>query len=248
MNYVLVTGGVGGIGTAVVSRFLHSGFKIIVIDIDKKGGKDIVQRYPDDVLFFNIDVSSTDEIIELTSELCRKDIRINHCISLAGGAFVEEFGGLEKLDDCLIEKSIKLNLSSHIILSKNILPLMKKCDLENKSISFISSINALMDFGLPAYSAAKAGLLGITKVLSSEIGKYNIRVNSILPGTTLTERTASEPKKYDEYLKGNLLGRLATAKEIAEVIYCISEKLTCITGQHIVADCGQTAKGCYENY
>ncbi len=112
----------------------------------------------------------------------------------------------------------------------------------------MSSINAVMDFGLPAYSAAKSGLLGLTKSLSSETGKYNIRVNSILPGTTLTQKTSVEPKAYDKYLKGSLLGRFSTADEIAETIYCMAEKLTCITGQQIIADCGQSVKGFYANY
>lgn len=248
MNYVLITGGSGGIGTIVVNRFLCAGLKVIIFDLDENSSRKIVEANQESLLFFKVNMSNADEIIEISKKLAHIGIRIQHCISLAGGALIEEFGGLEKLDSDLIEKSIKLNLSSHIILSKNILPLMKNCDLPNKSITFISSINALMDFGLPAYSAAKSGLLGITKVLSSEVGKYNIRVNSVLPGTTITKRTSSEPKTYDEYLKGSLLSRFATADEIAEVIYCISEKLTCITGQHIIADCGQTVKGYYENH
>ena len=247
-DYVLVTGGSGGIGSAVVNKFLHYGFKVIVIDIKDDAQQDVKKQYSDDVLFFHVDVSNIKEIRRFTEKLFNKNIHINHFVSLAGGAFVEEFKGIENLDDFLIEKSIKLNLNSHIILSKHILPLMKNCTSTNKSISFISSINALMDFGLPAYSASKSGLFGITKVLSSEFGKYNIRVNSILPGTTITQRTAKEPKNYDKYLQGNILGRFATADEIAEVIYCVADRLTCITGQNIVADCGQTVKGNYENY
>jgi NAD(P)-dependent dehydrogenase (short-subunit alcohol dehydrogenase family) len=248
MNYALITGGAGGIGTAVADRFLSAGLKVIVFDINENNNLQIDDANRNNLLFYNVNMSDANEIIKITEKLAQKGIKIQHCISLAGGALVEEFNGLEKLDGDLIEKSIQLNLSSHIVLSKYILPLMKSCDLSNKSITFVSSINALMDFGLPAYSAAKSGLLGITKVLSSEVGKYNIRVNSLLPGTTITKKTLSEPKAYNEYLKGSLLSRFATADEIAEVIYCISENLTCITGQHIIADCGQTVKGYYENY
>lgn len=247
-NYILVTGGAGGIGTAVVRRFLNDGFKIIVLDINEESGRNLVDENPNSILFYKVDITNSTEILELVTNLEHKNMQIHHCISLAGGALVEEFGGIEQLNDDLIENSIRLNLSSHIMVSRNILPLMKNCKQSNKSISFISSINALMDFGLPAYSAAKSGLLGLTKVLSSEFGKYNIRVNSILPGTTLTESTATEPKSYKSYLKGSLLGRFATTNEIAEVIYSISENLTCITGQSIIADCGQSVKGTYENF
>ena len=247
MNHVLVTGGVGGIGSTIVDRFLSAGFKVIVFDRNEGSGKAIANANPNKVLFYNVDITNNKNIFEITNKLYLKNVRIQHCISLAGGALLEEFHGIESLEDDSIKYSIDLNLSSHIVLAKNILPLIKECRTTNKSIIFISSINALMDFGLPAYSAAKSGLLGITKVLSSELGKYNIRVNSILPGTVITKRTSNEPKAYGEYLKGSLLGRFATSEEIAEVVYSVSEMLTCITGQSIVADCGQTVKGYYEN-
>ena len=247
-NYVLITGGAGSIGSATVKKFINTGHKVVIIDIDDETAKKLISLYPSHSLYYKTDVTDINQILELKRILLSKNITIKHFISLAGGALIQEFNGLEKLDSYLIEESIKLNLNSHILLAKNLLPLIKKCKQSNKSISFISSINALMDFGLPAYSASKSGLLGITKVLSSEIGKYNIRVNSILPGTVLTKGTSSEPKAYSKYIKGSLLNRFTTTDEIAEVIYCISEKLTCITGQQIIADCGQTVKGYYENF
>jgi 3-oxoacyl-[acyl-carrier protein] reductase len=245
IDYALVTGGVGGLGTAVVDRFLKEKIKVLVVDISEPNGRNAWWLDSEMVLYRKLDVSSIEGVTEFVKQLHDDDVRLRHCVSLAGGALPQEFGGLEKINDTVIEQSIKLNLQSHIVLARNVLPLLKRSEVQNKSVTFVSSINAIMDFGLPTYSAAKAGLLGLTKTLSSELGKYGIRVNCVLPGTVLTTRTSLEPKAFDEYLKGSVLGRFATPEEIGEVIFCIAEKLTCITGQGLIADCGQTVKGYY---
>ena len=126
----------------------------------------------------------------------------------------------------------------------SLLPLFGKEDDLNRSITFVSSINAIKDYGLPAYSAAKAGLLGLISPLAAELGPRQIRVNALLPGTVLTERTIKLPRRLDESRKrGTALDRFATPDEIAEVAYVIAERMTCVTGQQIVADCGQSIKG-----
>ena len=247
MSYVLISGGSGGIGSAIVKRFLREKFHVIVLDKNAYVKPTDIDLNSEEVLFFDIDISNINDIKKLTQKMLNRGITINHFISLAGGSLLEEFDGLEKLDDFLVKKSIEINLTSHITLTRNILPLMKKCLKPDKTICFISSINALLDFGLPAYSAAKSGLLGLTKVLASEFGKYNIRVNSLVPGSVLTEKSLDEPKNYSEYIKASMLGRFATVEEISEAVFRLCVNLTCITGQSIVADCGQSVKGYYEN-
>lgn len=243
--YALITGGVGGIGSAVVDRFFKDSLQVLVVDIREPNAQNAHWLDSGAVLYRKLDVSNSEEVAKLTAQLQNDDIRLRHCVSLAGGALPQEFGGLESINDSVIEQSIKLNLQSHIVLARNVLPLFKDSEIQNKSLTFVSSINAIMDFGLPAYSAAKAGLIGLTKTLASEIGKYSVRVNCVLPGTVPTDRTSNEPKVFAEYLKGSVLGRFATPDEIAEVICCIAEKLTCVTGHALIADCGQTVRGYY---
>lgn len=245
MNYALVTGGVGGIGSAVVGRFVKDGFTVIVADIDEPHGQESYWSDSRTVLYRKVDISNSEDVAELVARLYSDEIRLKHCVSLAGGALPQEFWPLDSVENSVIEQSIRLNLQSHISLARNVLPLFKESIEQNRSITFISSINAVMDFGLPIYSAAKAGLLGLTRTLASEWGKYNVRVNCVLPGTVMTDRTSEEPKNFAEYLKGSVLNRFATADEIAEIIFCVAETLTCITGQSLVADCGQTIKGHY---
>ena len=227
---------------------MEDGFKIVIVDTNSESGRKLAKKKPSRIIYFNIDITNLQQVSEFFEKIKTKKINIDHCINLAGGARKQEFKGLENLDNTEIMESINLNLSSQILFAKAVIPFMKESSSDNKSISFISSINAIKDFGLPAYSASKAGLLGITKTLSAELGIYDIRVNCILPGTVLTNKTLTEPKKYEEYVKGSLLGRFASTEEIAEVVFCVSTKLTCITGQKIIADCGQSVKGNYENY
>lgn len=243
----VVIGGAGGIGSAIVKAFVEDGHFVFVADIDVKRGDALLREYNGRVSFIETDVLNIDSIISLEDKISQKHESIEHVVSLAGGALKGEFFGLQNIGFNDIEKSIDLNLTSHIVLINKLLSLLKKSNHHDKSITFISSVNAKMDFGLPAYSAAKAGLIGLTKVLAAELGVYGIRVNVVLPGTVVTTRTLNEPKLFDEYQKGSLLGRFASEKEIADVVLYLSTKLSCITGQEIIADCGQTVRGVYKN-
>lgn len=246
-DYILITGGNGGIGRTIVERFLRAGFNVISLDVKDDGDRPLI--YPNSITLtiYKVDLCDFASLEGVINDISGRNYNIKHFISLAGGAMLEEFGGIDSSTVDIIEGSIKINLTSHIVLSRIIKHNMSINRSTNKTITFISSINAVMDFGLPAYSAAKSGLIGLTKVLASELGGSNIRVNSVLPGTVVTRSLRVEPKLLDKYTQGTLLNRFASGEDIAEVVFCLSEKMTCITGQTIIADCGQTVKGRYEN-
>jgi len=140
-----------------------------------------------------------------------------------------------------MSKSIDLNLKSSFALMKELLPLLKADISTDRSITLISSICAKISVGQPAYSAAKAGLLGLVYGTTVELGKYNIRINAVLPGCVCTERCEKILKGYIEgMMKYTALGRLSTEEEIANTIYAVSHLMTAMTGQYVVADCGQS--------
>lgn len=163
-------------------------------------------------------------------------------ISLAGGAIYGEFQGLVEtlIED--VSTSIDLNLKSHIFITQLAVKIMKGHGCEDKFITLISSINALKSYGLPVYSAAKAGLLGLVRASAAELGQFGIRINAVVPGTVLTPRTVNQPKNFEKLKEGTVLGRLTTTQEVARVITSLSVDFTCVTGQFIVADAGQTIK------
>src|SRR5262249_43642994 len=109
----------------------------------------------------------------------------------------------------------------------------------DRSIVFISSVNAIQSFGLTAYSAAKAGLLGLTQELAGSLGPH-VRVNAVLPGTVPTPRTKKEPKDFEAYLKKTLLGRFASPEDVAEACYFFTHATKVVTGAELVVDAGQS--------
>lgn len=240
MSRIVVIGGSGGIGSEVVFGYAKRGHSVIVGDRDEKEAEKLVTSHPDNARYIPINVTDSDSRDRFFEELARTGTYINHLVSLAGGALVEEFGGLEATAHEAIDQSIALNLTSHIHLVRD--SLAHFAQDEDGSITLVSSINALRDYGLPAYSAAKAGLLGFVYGSTTELGKKGIRINAVLPGTTPTPRTLKEPKDFERLRAGTALGRLTTPKEVANTIYALTHLMTATTGQYVVADCGQVTK------
>ena len=107
-----------------------------------------------------------------------------------------------------------------------------------KSVILMSSINAYGGFGLPIYSSAKAGLVAFSKSVHPHLSKLGVRVNTICPGTIVTEATLGEPKNFEELLKTTKLGRFMTKEEVADLTYELCE-LSNETGKVFNIDAGQ---------
>jgi NAD(P)-dependent dehydrogenase (short-subunit alcohol dehydrogenase family) len=190
------------------------------------------------------DVCSMDELLSMRGEVERCMNTVTHIVSVAGWALDGEFEALKNTKTETVHRSITLNLESHIHLVRVLIPLLEKDPGKNKSITLISSINAIRDFGLPAYSAAKAGLGGFVRSMAAELGEHGIRINAVLSGTIKSERTLRHPKDFEVLKRTTALKRLVTADEIAQLVFALSHLLTCVTGQEIVADCGQSVTSC----
>ena len=119
---MIVVGGAGGIGSALVRRYLERDIPVAVVD--KKTAPvargDARPRGPDTIV---ADVTSPSDIARARVELSEAGRRWAHLVSMAGGAFDPEFGGLRNTDVSTVRKSIELNLTSHIFLIKEFLPL-----------------------------------------------------------------------------------------------------------------------------
>jgi NAD(P)-dependent dehydrogenase (short-subunit alcohol dehydrogenase family) len=114
------------------------------------------------------------------------------------------------------------------------------------SIVAIGSVNGLMGFGDPAYSAAKAGMISLTKSLAMELGRYNIRANIVLPGTVRTplwdRKAGAEPTTLETLRKWYPLGRIVEPLDVARAVaFLASDAAAAITGTSLVVDCGLTA-------
>ena len=228
MKNILISGGTGGIGSAISKKFLSEGFKVYSLDLcDKDLGED----------FHNIvcDVTSIEDLRKVKDSL--KDIKFAHIITLAGRALEDEWKDFQDIDIESIGKSIDLNLSAHLYVIRTFLDMLDEKD-NHKSIILMSSINAYGGFGLPIYSSAKAGLVAFSKSVHPHLTKLGVRVNTICPGTIVTEATLTEPKNFEELLKTTKLGRFMTKEEVADLTYKLCE-LSNETGKVVNIDAGQ---------
>lgn len=232
---VLITGAAGGIGSATVGAFLDAGFP--VIGVDREPIEDSRPMF-------------TAYALELTDaaavEALLLDVGpIQHVVMTAGGAL-----SIEKTvsDFCelpleAIRTSIEQNLMTALITLRFALPNVRLAD-GDRTISFTASTDAFVSYGLGAYAAAKAGLVGLARSLAGPLGRDGIRVNAVAPGDIPTPRNEREwahiPHWYDRLREGTALGRLVTVGEVAQAFLALATVLTSVTGQTLVVDSGQT--------
>ena len=243
---VVVVGGAGTIGRAVVQAYGQRGIRVVVIDREpfEQGGDANGTAGVEQV---SADITKDTGIARARADVEALGWDIHHLVSLAGGAMDPEFGPLTRTTEATIRDSIELNLTSHILLTRAFVSLLTgesgnmATARSDRSITLVSSINALRDYGLPAYSAAKAGMLGFARAMATELGGNGIRINVVAPGTVVTDATdTTQPKDVERLRRGSALARLAEPDDIAAAVVAASHDLRAMTGQLVVIDCGQT--------
>ena len=239
---VVVIGGAGGIGSAIVKKFIGTDHFVIVGDVDPEGLAELDSQFESSILCLPLDVTREESVQQFVGILKSRDFQIMHLVETAGIALPGEWKGVRRTPFSTFSDSIDLNLKAHIRITQELLPLFVSHVNINRSITYLSSINALVDYGGPGYSAAKAGILGFVRSCTSELGKDGIRVNAVLPGTVPTPNTTVHRNDMDVMLEKTALGRLTTPEEIAEVVHALAVQFTCVTGEFLVADCGQSVK------
>lgn len=238
---ILITGGDGKIARAIVEKYLNNESKVIAIDT--KTNTDRIEFLNNvNYEYYQADVTNVKQLIEIKEKIENRNGKITHLISAAGCPFQSEGGGIETVTIEDIDKSIKLNLNSHIYCTKIFLSLLEKEKNSNKSIVMISSVNALRGFDLPAYSAGKAGVFGFMKAMTRELAKKKIRINVISPGTTVTKEERELGDKFVNYKYKEMipLGEFTSTTDIADSVFALTHLTKAVTGQNLIVDSGQT--------
>ena len=235
----VITGGSGGIGRSVIRKFLDNEDKVIVLDIQKIRNEKILEN--ENFEFIKTDITNPEDIEEAKKIIEEKYGYINNLVSMAGVNMKSEIGGMETITIEDIDKSIRLNLNSHIYLVKIFLDLLKNNPSSKKTITMISSINAISDYGLPAYSAAKSGLYGFMKSISNSMAENRIRVNTVSLGTVPhNDETIEENEYFQTKLQKIAIKDFVRPKDVADTIFAITYITRGIIGQNIVLDMGQS--------
>ncbi len=228
----LITGGSRGIGAAIGSDLMRNGAQIAICDLQPP--EEATGRK---VPFFYADVSNFKRAEEVVSEVVKSLGRLDILVNNAG---VNADHVIWKMTEEEWDRVIGVNLKGAFNYSRAAASIFR--DQGSGKIVNISSVNGLRGrWGLANYSAAKAGIIGLTKTLARELGKYHVNVNAVAPGyieTRMIENLA--PQVREEVLREIVLGRFGAPEDVARVVtFLCSEAARHITGEVIRVDGGE---------
>lgn len=236
---VLVTGAAGGIGSALVRRFLAEGATVCAVDnrieelqalVADAGASSAIAGY-------ETDVTSEQDCAFLADQLLREHGVVDILVNCAGEIPVMRFEDITYAD---WRDVFKIDLDATFLMCRSILPLLK----ESKAGRIIN-ISAGSIFKGEAdqchYVAANAGMIGLTRSLSRALGSYKITVNAVTPGLTATPpvKRLFGLRKLNEVIRGRALQRQQEAEDVVgAVVFLASDDSAFLTGQTVNVDGG----------
>ena len=239
----LVTGGTMGIGAAIAEELHKAGANLLITGVEDAGSIDKLNKKVQDqgiknIRYIRVDFTNDDSINQFFKLLDGVD-KIDICINNAGT------NKNNLIDEILLEDFdllLSVNLRAPFLITKYISKRMKSA--RSGYIVNIASIWSIKSRpGRTAYTITKSGIVGLTKTSSIELAPYNILVNAVSPGFTMTELTMRTlPEKEFNELKSIVPAkRFAEPSEIAKtVLFLVSNLNTYIIGQNIIIDGGFT--------
>lgn len=233
---VVVTGATHGIGEAVMEAFVREGAFVFFCGRDLERGQAIVQKFEGSVDFFALDLTQPEKITEWFEHIRATTDQIDCLVNNAG------MGPRVAIDQLTVEqwdRFFNLNIRAYFLCAQAALPMLP----EGSSIVNVGSITFQLGFTpMTAYVSTKGAILGFTRSLAREIGSRKIRVNTLSPGWTMTERQLHD--YIDDHARQLIRERQCDPSplepsEVAEaVLFLASHRSSAINGQNICADKG----------
>ena len=242
---VMITGGAAGIGKATAKRFAEEGAIIALCDVNEEAGKALAAELGGGASFTRVDVTNREDVQAwadaVVAEHGRIDILINNAGITRDNQLVKVKNGelVKQMPEADFDLVISVNLKGVFNCSQAIAPTMIKQG-GGVILNASSVVGRDGNFGQTNYVATKAGVIGMTKVWARELGRYNVRVNAVLPGFTATEMVMKMPEKVLDNMKSHTpLGRLAAPVDIANAyLFLASDEAGFITGISLSVDGG----------
>ena len=219
----IVTGGAQGFGLAITERFIESGAKVIIWDIDESEAKKALSKVSSKNLSYQIvDVINYEKIkknlLELENKHGKIDIFINNAGITGMNTTVENYP-IEEWN-----KVINMNLNSVFYCCKAIVPLMEKNNY-GRIVNIASIAGKEGNPNASAYSTSKAGVIGLTKSLGKELALKNIAVNCVTPAAAKTRIFDQMTKEHIDYMLSKIpRNRFAKVDELASLVTWLSSE------------------------
>jgi NAD(P)-dependent dehydrogenase (short-subunit alcohol dehydrogenase family) len=234
----IVTGAASGIGRASAELFAAEGAMVLAVDLPGAA----LAFEASSIVPLEADVAADDApeqvMAAALSRLGRLDILFNN-------AGVARAGPVADMTDEAWDAVQAVNLRAVFRLTRAAIPHLI-ASAAGRIISTSSVMAQGTDYGLAAYCASKAGVLGLTRTLALELGRHGVTANAILPGAILTGMTAagfSRPEVADVWARKSVLRRLGQPIDVARVaLFLASDDAAFVTGQAIAADGGMTLR------
>lgn len=242
-KFVAVTGAAGGIGQALCRRFGAEGARIGAID-KRSDIRDFAVPLSKEGIAASAEVADVGDPDAVAAAFERLIAAHGPVDVLVNNAGFSTHSTLDRTDPDGWRDDVNGNLNGAYNCAYAVLPGMR--DKGGGAIVNIGSVNGLAALGDPAYSAAKAGMISLTRSLALEYGRYGIRVNIVLPGTVRTpiwaERVKKDPEVLTTLQRWYPLRRIVEPEDIARAVaFLASDHAAAITGAALPVDCGLTA-------
>ena len=240
----LISGGATGIGSSIVEHLCEQGVEVYFFDINKKEALKTINlikkkkfKIP---IFVECDIKNIKKYKSLILKIIKKKGPIDILINNASN---DQRHSLEQITEKYWDERMSINLKHYLFSIQSV----KKSMIKNRGGSIINLGSVSWVRGavmFPAYSTAKAGIYGLTKSLAKDLGKFNIRINSIAPGSIATHRQSKlwlNPKFKKEILKNQCLKKQLLPEDISKmVLFLASDVSSGCTKQNFIVDAGLT--------
>ncbi len=234
----IITGGAAGIGFATAKTFLQEGASVAICDVNSERIATAVSDLSTlgTVKGYTTDISKKDQVEGMIKEVLAAFGRIDILVNNAG---ITQDAQFYKMTEEQFDRVINVNLKGTYLMSKAVVNSM----IEQKygKIVHLSSVSAFNgNFGQTNYAATKAAIMGMTRVMGKELGKYGINVNAVAPGSIMTDMYNAVPEEAKQKKLATIpLRRYGTPEEAANLIaFLASDESSYITAQTIVIDGG----------